>query len=41
LGLAGIQERVQRIGGSLQVDSAPGKGTRVTVQVPVCSLEEP
>jgi signal transduction histidine kinase len=41
LGLAGIQERVQRIGGSLQVDSAPGKGTRVTVQVPVCPLEEP
>ena len=41
LGLAGIQERVQRIGGSLQVDSAPGKGTRVTVQVPICPLEEP
>jgi signal transduction histidine kinase len=35
LGLAGIQERVQRIGGLLQVNSAPGKGTRVAVEVPV------
>jgi signal transduction histidine kinase len=34
LGLRGMRERVQRIGGSVQITSAPGKGTRVTVSVP-------
>jgi len=31
LGLGIIRERVSAIGGSLQIDSAPGKGTRITV----------
>jgi signal transduction histidine kinase len=34
LGLRGMRERVQRIGGTLEISSGNGKGTRVTVQVP-------
>jgi len=34
LGLAGMQERAQLIGGRLMLHSAPGKGTTVTVEVP-------
>jgi PAS domain S-box-containing protein len=34
LGLPGMRERVQRIGGQLQIESAPGQGTRVRVEVP-------
>ena len=32
LGLAGMRERAQRIGGDLSVESTNGKGTTVTVQ---------
>jgi two-component system sensor histidine kinase DegS len=35
LGLAGMQERAQLIGGSLRLDSEPDKGTTVTLEVPV------
>ncbi len=34
LGLAGIQERAQLLGGTLEVRSTPGKGTTLTVEVP-------
>jgi len=34
LGLAGMQERAQLIGGTLTVQSAPGKGTSVTIESP-------
>lgn len=34
LGLAGMQERARLIGGSLTVQSTPGKGTTITVVVP-------
>ena len=34
LGLPGMRERVQRIGGHLQIKSAPGRGTTVSVEVP-------
>jgi signal transduction histidine kinase len=34
LGLSGIAERVEKIGGKLQIDSAPGKGTRMQVEAP-------
>ena len=34
VGLRSIQERVQRIGGFLCVDSIPAGGTRITVTVP-------
>jgi signal transduction histidine kinase len=33
LGLPGIAERAEKIGGKLHIDSAPGKGTRVRVEV--------
>jgi len=35
LGLAGMQERAQLIGGSLRLESKPGKGTTVTLEAPV------
>ena len=34
-GLQGIKERVQRLGGSQEMESSPGKGTRLSVSVPV------
>jgi signal transduction histidine kinase len=33
LGLLGIRERVNAIGGSIRIDSAPGRGTKVQVMV--------
>jgi signal transduction histidine kinase len=33
-GLPGMRERAQRLGGTLRVESAPGAGTRVRVEVP-------
>ena len=35
LGLLGIRERVELLGGSVTIESAPGEGTRVAVRVPV------
>ncbi len=34
-GLLGVQERVTLVGGKFKIDSAPGKGTRMVVEVPV------
>jgi PAS domain S-box-containing protein len=34
LGLAGMQERVQLLGGTIFMQSAPGKGTTITVELP-------
>lgn len=34
-GLHGIQERARALGGECQIDSAPGKGTRVTIRLPI------
>ncbi|MBZ5578686.1 MAG: sensor histidine kinase [Acidobacteriia bacterium] len=34
-GLAGMRERVALLGGTLAVQSAPGKGTRVTLELPL------
>ncbi len=34
LGLVGMRERVEMVGGSLTIDSAPGRGTRVRAAVP-------
>ena len=34
-GLIGIRERAKRIGGRLEIASAAGSGTRVSVEVPV------
>ncbi len=33
LGLISMQERAEKIGGQLEIDSAPGEGTRVSVKV--------
>ena len=33
-GLQGIKERIQHLGGSLEIESAPMKGTRLSVRVP-------
>ncbi len=35
LGLVGMQERAKLLGGRLHIKSSPGKGTRVTVSIPV------
>ncbi len=35
LGLRGIRERLEAIGGKLVVDTAPGQGTRLNAQVPL------
>jgi signal transduction histidine kinase len=34
VGLAGLRDRAEEVGGALDVASAPGRGTRVTVRVP-------
>ena len=34
-GLVGMRERVELVGGSLEIDSRPGAGTRVTATLPV------
>jgi len=35
IGLAGLRDRAAEVGGAVDVASAPGRGTRVTVRVPV------
>jgi signal transduction histidine kinase len=35
LGLVGMQERAEAIGGAVQVESAPGQGARIRVRIPV------
>jgi signal transduction histidine kinase len=34
-GLLGMKERVELLGGKLVVDSAPGRGTRLHVEMPL------
>ena len=36
-GLLGLRERVQLLGGRLSIESAPGKGTRIDVNIPLAS----
>ena len=40
LGLLGSRERAANVGGSLTIDSAPGRGTRVTLTVPLAPSTE-
>jgi signal transduction histidine kinase len=35
LGLLGMRERVEMVGGSFAVESAPGKGTTIRAQIPL------
>lgn len=37
-GLAGMRHRVESFGGRLELDSAPGRGTRVTASLPMASV---
>jgi signal transduction histidine kinase len=37
LGLVGMQERVHHLGGTFEVHSEPGRGTRVAVELPLAS----
>ena len=37
-GLRGIRERAKLLGGRATIDSAPGKGTRIAVELPVTSM---
>jgi PAS domain S-box-containing protein len=39
LGLLGIKERVEEMGGKLTIASAPGKGTQISVHVPLPSQD--
>ena len=34
LGLAGMRERLKMVGGSFEVESAPGYGTSITAKIP-------
>lgn len=34
LGLIGIRERASHLGGTVSIDSAPGRGTRLTIELP-------
>jgi signal transduction histidine kinase len=40
LGLVGMRERVEAIGGRLEIDSHPGKGTVIRVEVPTSEMDE-
>jgi signal transduction histidine kinase len=40
LGLSGMRERVESLGGTFQVASAPGHGTRITAQIPLRPEDE-
>ena len=40
LGLLGMSERVNYLGGSLDIQSTPGRGTRVTVRVPLPQAQD-
>jgi signal transduction histidine kinase len=35
LGLLGMQERVRHVNGGLAIESAPGRGTRLCVRIPL------
>jgi signal transduction histidine kinase len=35
LGLLGLRERVDLVGGVTEIESAPGAGTRVLIRVPI------
>ena len=39
LGLLGMEERVRRLGGQLQLDSQLGRGTLISAQLPVAELD--
>ncbi len=40
LGLFHVRERMQRLGGRFEIDSAPGRGTRAVLTLPLCDEPE-
>ncbi|HLI86367.1 MAG TPA: sensor histidine kinase [Bryobacteraceae bacterium] len=40
LGLLGMEERVRRLGGHLRLESQPGRGTRVSAELPLLALAQ-
>ena len=38
-GLEGMRERAERLSGSLEIQSEPGKGTRIIAQVPILDFD--
>jgi signal transduction histidine kinase len=38
IGLLGMQERVRMLGGEIQIDSRPGQGTQIRVNLPIAVL---
>jgi signal transduction histidine kinase len=34
-GIVGLTDRVEALGGSIRVDSRPGKGTKITAELPL------
>jgi signal transduction histidine kinase len=38
-GLGGMRQRLRRVAGNLEVESAPGEGTAVNASVPVIAVE--
>jgi signal transduction histidine kinase len=40
MGLEGMRERAQRIGAKLQIQSAPGQGTKVMIEAPLTSVRD-
>jgi signal transduction histidine kinase len=41
LGLLGMEERARHLGGSFQIDSHPGRGTRLRVTLPLAAIPDP
>jgi signal transduction histidine kinase len=40
-GLFSVAERIRSLGGTVEIDSAPGRGTRISLFVPRCGHEDP
>jgi signal transduction histidine kinase len=38
LGILGMRERAARVGGELTLESSPGRGTRICLQIPLAGL---
>ena len=39
-GLRGLTDRVETLGGSLRIDSPPGRGTRLAAEIPLVAVEQ-